>query len=267
LQVEGGTEETIEEADIIEDISAEEASTKGKDEDVEEHDSNSDSQDDDSDSSGSDEDEDEGSGSGWWRNSPLEHQLGRRVVESRVDHKGDSERIKSQHSSGGNNNLFTDVFNNDEEDDGIDLSRPLGSSARDSHSQSTLNLLEYENDHSGFNSPLLHGFGFQDMIYEGLFPNPLHNKSATKELSNSNKDNDDDPWDQSSVKVDGVKGKAILYIQMEYCSTTLRKLIDDGAIGKMEENEVFRMVRQILEALLYIHSRNIIHRDLKPGTF
>ena len=243
MQVEGGTEETIEEADIIKDISAD-ASAKDDDENVDE--SGSDSQDD-SDSSGSDE----GSGSGWWRNSPVEHQLERRV-ESRADHKGNSERRKTEHSSG--NNLT------DSDEDDIGLSVPLGSSARDAHSQSTLNL----NDH-GLSSPLLRGFDFQDMIYEGLFQNPL-NKSA-KEESSSDKEDDDDPWDQSSVKVDGVKGKAILYIQMEYCSTTLRKLIDDGAIGKMEENEVWRMVRQTLEALLYIHSRNIIHRDLKPGKF
>lgn len=250
MQVEGETEETIEEADIIKDISAN-SSAIGEDEDVDV--SNSDSEAD-SDSSGSDE----GSGSGWWRNSPVEHRLERRV-ESRADNKGDSERRKNEQSSANN---LTD--SNDNNEDGIDLSMPLGSSARDSHSQSTLNLLEHENNH-GLSSPLLHGFGFQDMIYEGLFQNPL-NKSA-KEESSSDKEDDDDPWDQSSVKVDGVKGKAILYIQMEYCSTTLRKLIDDGAICKMEENEVWRMVRQTLEALLYIHSRNIIHRDLKPGKF
>jgi serine/threonine protein kinase len=252
LQVEGGTEETIEEADIIEDLSAE-ALAKVDDKDVAVDASDSDSQGD-SDSSGSDE----GSGSGWWRNSPVEHQLERRV-ESRADHKGNSERIKSEQSSG---NHLTEA--NDDDDDGIDLSRALGTSARDSHSQSTLNLLEHESSH-GLSTPLLHGFGFQDMMYEGLFQTAL-NKSV-KEESTSGGEDDEDPWEQASVKVDGVKGKAILYIQMEYCATTLRKLIDDGAIGKMEENEVWRMVRQTLEALLYIHSRNIIHRDLKPGKF
>ena len=49
---------------------------------------------------------------------------------------------------------------------------------------------------------------------------------------------------------------------MEYCATTLRKLIDDGHLATMESNEVFRLVRQIVEALEYMHGRSIIHRDL-----
>lgn len=52
---------------------------------------------------------------------------------------------------------------------------------------------------------------------------------------------------------------------MEYCATTLRKLIDDHECLRMPANDTWRLVRQILEALVYIHSRNIIHRDLKPG--
>ncbi|RDI86386.1 putative sterigmatocystin biosynthesis monooxygenase [Venturia inaequalis] len=55
--------------------------------------------------------------------------------------------------------------------------------------------------------------------------------------------------------------KSILYIQMEYCERhTLRDLIRK----EMDVEQSWRMLRQILEALVHIHSLGIIHRDLKP---
>ncbi len=57
--------------------------------------------------------------------------------------------------------------------------------------------------------------------------------------------------------------KTILYIQMEYCTKrTMRQLIDDGI---PEEEERWRLLRQIVEGLNHIHSQAIIHRDLKPS--
>ena len=130
---------------------------------------------------------------------------------------------------------------------------------RSLHSQSMENLLELEHDHNGLQrSPLLAGLGFQSRPYE-ILP-----QTNNKKRSNSI-DSDEDFWDESSVKVGTGGGQRILYIQMEYCSSTLRKLIDDGTTVKMDDAELWRLVRQIIEALVYIHSRNIIHRDLKPG--
>ena len=111
---------------------------------------------------------------------------------------------------------------------------------------------EAENDHD-FNNPLMVGIGFQDAMYDGL----------VNKRSNSRKSKDDDEiWDESSVKVDSSSGQRILYIQMEYCNSTLRKVIDEAIEKPIEETEKFRMIHQIVEALVYLHGQKLIHRDL-----
>lgn len=57
--------------------------------------------------------------------------------------------------------------------------------------------------------------------------------------------------------------KTILYISMEYCEKrTLRDLIRKGLYK--ENEEIWRLFRQVLEGLAHIHSLNVVHRDLKP---
>jgi translation initiation factor 2-alpha kinase 4 len=116
---------------------------------------------------------------------------------------------------------------------------------------------EVRND---FRSPLMVGMGFQNEMYEGLFDKK---KTSSARPDTADKDPEDDGlWDESSVKVDHALGHRILYIQMEYCNTTLRKIIDDVPKEPVEETEKWKMLRQIVEALVYIHSQNLIHRDL-----
>jgi translation initiation factor 2-alpha kinase 4 len=181
------------------------------------------------------DDSSNGSSSGWWTNSPVENHL----LGHLANRSNDSDGLESDNSV-----------------DSKKRNPSLEKSALDKHSDSMVNLLENEINH-GINSPLLSGLGFQNNAYDTL----LNQTSKKKNWS----DSDSEGWDQSSVKVGAGDGQTILYIQMEYCSTTLRKLIDDGDVLSMEENGVWRLARQMLEALIYIHGQNIIHRDLKPG--
>ncbi|KAG5417920.1 GCN2 [Candida metapsilosis] len=67
----------------------------------------------------------------------------------------------------------------------------------------------------------------------------------------------------SERKTHTVYPRSILYIQMEFCeNNTLLNLIEQGLPNN--PSEYWRLFRQLLEAVSYIHSEGFIHRDLKP---
>lgn len=60
--------------------------------------------------------------------------------------------------------------------------------------------------------------------------------------------------------------KNYLYIQMEYCTNTLRSALDDHYLWEYcNENRIWLLFREIVEATAYIHANHCIHRDLKPS--
>mmetsp|Transcript_7742 Transcript_7742/g.19117 ORF Transcript_7742/g.19117 Transcript_7742/m.19117 type:complete len:1794 (-) Transcript_7742:268-5649(-) len=164
---------------------------------------------------------------------------------------------------------------NPEKKDRRSLSKQISKSSGDSSSSSSWSDDDGWDDFSFSDDRLFpHNFNFNNH-YDGLFKNRQNKserssgngeKSISKQnISDEVNDSSSEPWDDSSVKVDHTKKQSILYIQMEYCNTTLRKLIDESAFSEWKHSDIWRLVRQIVEALVYIHSRRIIHRDLKPG--
>jgi len=73
--------------------------------------------------------------------------------------------------------------------------------------------------------------------------------------------------DVSKLKVTHVSKRPepdkFLYIQMDYCQRTLHDAIQEGRLFN-DSPACWRIFGQILDGLVYIHSKGIVHCDLKP---
>lgn len=86
--------------------------------------------------------------------------------------------------------------------------------------------------------------------------------SNVRRLSTTTYLSETDPTDTGAISDESgtTLGIRWLYIQMEYCEKkSLRDVIDEG----LEAEQAWRLFRQLLEGLAYVHSQGMIHRDLK----
>ena len=194
------------------------------------------------------------------------------INEKSVESESDDSSSSSDDENGffskkptSNSNLqaYDDFSWSSEEDSDSSESDGENDTGRESSTPAKGNIGNFDSDDESLlpNTPNL---GFENHFYSDLLLTEKPRKNST--VSGSSEE------DYSSImehlSSDVRKGsKSILYIQMEYCSTTLRQLIDERKIEKLEKNDCWRMIRQTLEALVYIHKKKIIHRDLKPGMF
>lgn len=76
--------------------------------------------------------------------------------------------------------------------------------------------------------------------------------------------NDDDLLAITSTIVN-IEKPPKLYIFMDYCMTSLEKLIKTAPEQRLRNWQANHYFKQIIDGIEYLHSLNIIHNDIKPG--
>ncbi|XP_068018973.1 eIF-2-alpha kinase GCN2 isoform X2 [Melanerpes formicivorus] len=98
-----------------------------------------------------------------------------------------------------------------------------------------------------------------DSDSEIVFDNEDENSKAPSPDEEDNEKSSHGGEDRTAV----IQTVHYLYIQMEYCEkSTLRDTIDQGLCE--DTSRLWRLFREILDGLAYIHEKGMIHRDLKP---
>ncbi|KAL3989303.1 Protein kinase domain family protein [Acanthocheilonema viteae] len=99
--------------------------------------------------------------------------------------------------------------------------------------------------------------------FEVLFEDKCDNEDSSNENDASMQATSTSP-PETATESSSTLFLRILFIQMEYCEkSTLRNLIDSSKLLK-NSRQIWRLFREILLGLQYIHQEGMIHRDIKP---
>jgi translation initiation factor 2-alpha kinase 4 len=161
-----------------------------------------------------------------------------------VDDDDDSDSDSSMTQKKG---FWMTPFDDDDNDEDENIDSSSSSSWSNEGDQVDTNMQDFDL----VQSPLLVGFGTMDKAnQQQQLYSQVYEKNTTDNVDDSESD-----WDTSQMMrrlLDG--SRSVLYIQMEYCTSSLRQLIDDGALQCMKQSDTWKIVHQILEALAYIHT-------------
>jgi translation initiation factor 2-alpha kinase 4 len=155
----------------------------------------------------------------------------------------------------------------------VEAEKELNQKGYSSSGKEYNDLFESESDESESKEKNSSGLGFKPRYhqYNAFGSSSSSDSSSDSDQSESSSNGSEDSGsdlpsilDESMQDMSGSQKRKSdwLFIQMEYCYTTLRAVIDEKEIWK-HFSEVKRLFREMLEALAYVHDRKVIHRDLK----